>query len=762
MSNIISLLAKSAPALARQGLSRILPTGEERVIRGLRAYGDRFFDPANAQGLTVDPRTGRNIEVGKEIGNMMSRIPNPPNNANVVRNVDDLVNYVQSNPAVMREMRTGGYAGGWYDQAAGGLVFDPSRRYLTRGGAMRAGMDSNQKAGFDLARVEEFPVTPPATRQIAAPVIGQAGGAALGALGGGAGSAAMLSQDGELSGTDLLGVLGGAAAGALAGKGNAARSGAWLQRGVMDRRSLEKVRKLGVAEMPDRGIGQSAAVARDRARALGVPEEKLAKIKDTDSEKTAFTKAYEYALEKYGSMFNKVTGPKLKQAKADMLAKAGSVVVPYSSRLDDSLRLKFGGKVSTDKNFDNVVDDVISLEVSPVFEGMGLRPVRHIKTVKAADDSVRKVPTDQLAKLAKNGEVNKLSEASEDIIHNLSRFVTEEDLADIAARNGAPVFYIIHNLGTRARAAAAKTPLLRMLAAQGPASARNAPVPEVTLGQGALISRQTDDLVKSGLLSEAPKYPDWRNYVEEPLDGLKVGSEKYKAIEKAAKNNPEYKRLVKERSTAISEGALVNTGQMAKNPLKSLEVVQNDIVSFFRNPLSVPNIAEKVWTYFGTVGNPFQKLVSTMDSWMMRAAFGQPKLGTATPGSASNISLEYQLVHEAMNELAKRLKVPPAALQEVIWKNVRIVSEQAGESFKGLGSREWNYPFLSATAKEVPEGMPSFIEMSKSKEFVQSNKNFINNIINAIQENPETAKYVRIVGDDLEFTDEFFKAIQLF
>lgn len=158
--SIVSALLKSAPSLARQGIARVLPTGEERVIRGLRAYGERFFDPANAQGLTVDPRTGRNVVPGQAMGNMMSRIPNPPGNTNVVRNVDDLVNYVQSNPAVMREMRTGGYAGGWFDQAAGGLVFDPSRRYLTRGGAMRAGMKSDQKAGFDLARTEEFPVTP--------------------------------------------------------------------------------------------------------------------------------------------------------------------------------------------------------------------------------------------------------------------------------------------------------------------------------------------------------------------------------------------------------------------------------------------------------------------------------------------------------------------------------------------------------------------------------------------------------------------------
>ena len=66
------------------------------------------------------------------------------------------------------------------------------------------------------------------------PIIGQASGTVLGALGGGTGSAAMLGEDGELSRTDLLGVLGGAALGAAAGRSFGARSASGRSRGMVE------------------------------------------------------------------------------------------------------------------------------------------------------------------------------------------------------------------------------------------------------------------------------------------------------------------------------------------------------------------------------------------------------------------------------------------------------------------------------------------------------------------------------------------------
>lgn len=729
--SVVKFLLNSAPALARQGISRVLPTGEERVIRGLRAYGDRFFDPANAQGLTIDPRTGKDVIPGQVVGNMMSRIPNPPNNANVVRNVDDLVNYVQSNPAVMRELQTGGYAGGWFDPAAGGLVFDPSRRYLTRGGAVRAGTVSGQKAGFDLSNFEEFPVNNQALRQAVGGAgttipagrevdvarrmgIGQAAGSIVGALTGGASAAGAVTEDGNLSATDVLGVLGAGAVGALGGRSagrsiGASAGGAGL-RGVIAPAQLRKMRDLGVREGTEGGINQAGLVAKNRALAIGVPPEKLANIKDGEREVTAFRKAYNAALEHFGGSFGaKTTADLPVMRQAFMEAPKVSAPAPAQIPLDARLRAVFTKK-KTPKNlpedFDNVNNVQSVSEVSPEFAGI-VRPVRHAKNMQ------------ELAKLARKGEVNKLSQAVEDIQSNFLAFVTADDLAQAAARGGNPVFYTLHSLATRARAAALGMPVARLVGVQGPASAMSSPVREVSKTMAAFKLRELEDLIASGR--------------------LKVAS---------------YDDALQKKEQAL--GYLVDTGKTIKDLNRGLDVIEDDIIKFMKDPTSVPGIQEKVWTYLGTTASPFQRVVSTMDSWMMRAGFGNNTLSTADNRT------QYQLMHEALNDLARRMNIAPATLQEIIWKNIRVMAGETGDAFTELFPRKYLYPNVSLTAKSLQPGMPSLTDVAKTERFRSANKNFVSKLIRAIKEDPTVANYIEIVGEDVQFTDEFFKAIDLF
>ena len=713
--SIINLLLKSGSSLAKQGIARVLPTGEERVIRGLRAYGERFFDPANAQGLTVDPRTGQNIVPTEAIGNMMSRIPNPPNNANVVSNVDDLVKYVQSNPAVMRELRTGGYAGGWFDPAAGGLVFDPSRRYLTRGGAMRAGRESGQKAGFDLSTAQEFPVRQVVPRTLPEPIIGQASGSILGALGGGTSSAAALGQDGELSGTDLLGVLGGAAAGALAGRAYGGRAASDRARGMIAPAQLRKMRELGVQESAEGGIQQAGLVAKNRARSIGVPEEMLSDIKDGEREVTAFRKAYDAAYKHLGGAFGARTKkelPALQEAvrTAPKAAAPPAAGVPLANRLVSTFTKAKRPKNATD-TYDSIADVEITSQVSEPFQGL-LTPVRHAANHK------------DLAKLARSGQVNRLAEAVEDIQNNFASLVTVDDIAAIQARNGSPVFYILHNLATRARAAALGMPVTRLLGAQGAASAMAGPITEVQRALAATKLKQLDKL--------------------KDLGSLRYASSDFSEAGKQA------------RKAGVQAGDLIGTGKQVRAPLKAMETIEDDVIKFMKDPTSVPGIREKVWTYLGTIGSPYQKVVSTMDSWMMRAGFGNDKLSTA-----SN-TLEYQLMHEALNDLAARYGVPPAALQEVIWKNIRVLRGETGDAFTELFPKRFMYPNVSTSAKSMQPNMPSVIDVAKSPESRKANKQFVSKLIRTIKEDPSIANYIEIVGEDIEFTDEFFKAINLF
>lgn len=551
-------------------------------------------------------------------------------------------------------------------------------------------------------------------RIVGSPIIGQASGTVLGGLGGGTGSAAMLGEDGELSGTDLLGVLGATAAGAAAGRGYGGRSASWRQRGVIAKPQLRQMRELGVRESAEGGIEQAGLVAKNRARAIGVPEEMLSNIKDGEREVTAFRKAYEAAYKHLGAAFGAATRKELPALQdAIKTAPKATVPAPTGTPLAADLTTKFAKPVpkNAPDTFDSIADVEKVSTVSKPFEGV-LSPVRHATN-----------PT-ELAGLARSGQVNRLTQAVEDIQNNFAKLVTVEDIADIKARNGSPVFYILHNLATRARSGAMGMPVTRLLGVQGPASAMADPVTEVQRAMAALKLGQLDKLQKSGK--------------------LKYASTDFSEANKAT------------RSAGLKAGELVNTGAQVRGPLRSLETIEDDIIKFMKDPTSVPGIQEKVWTYLGTVNSPFQKIVSTMDSWMMRAGFGNDKLSTAKN------TLEYQLMHEALNDLAARYGVPPAALQEVIWKNIRVLRGETGGAFTELFPKRMMYPNVPAEAKTMQAGMPSLMDVAKSPATRKANKQFVSKLIKSIKEDPSIANYIEIVGEDIEFTDEFFKAINLF
>lgn len=187
-----------------QAISRVLPTPKERILQQLEESAPQFFSPERAQGATFDPRRARFLEAGVDRGQMMSPIKNMPEN--VVRNPQELLNFAQR-PDVMPTLQRGGYMGSWFDPEVGGLVVDPSRRFATRTGALIQGIRSEQKAGFDLGRMEEFPVS---KGELARQVSFLAPGAALGGVSGYAA--------GEETGVNpLLAGLAGAALGAAGG-----------------------------------------------------------------------------------------------------------------------------------------------------------------------------------------------------------------------------------------------------------------------------------------------------------------------------------------------------------------------------------------------------------------------------------------------------------------------------------------------------------------------------------------------------------------
>jgi len=236
-----------------QAVSRVLPTNKERVLQQLEESAPAFFAPERAAGATFNPRAGSFLEAGTDRGFMMGSVLNTPQN--LVRTPEELLTFAQR-PDIMPRLQRGEYLGTWFDPQRGGLVADPSRRFATRLGALGQGLRTQQKAGFDLGKIEEFPVTPAAFGQAASPVVGSLVGAGTGAT---------MAAENEQN--PFLGALLGAAGGAVAGRALARPlfGAAQMRRGAIDPNLVTAglagvgaaTRASGAANMPLRSLLQN-------------------------------------------------------------------------------------------------------------------------------------------------------------------------------------------------------------------------------------------------------------------------------------------------------------------------------------------------------------------------------------------------------------------------------------------------------------------------------------------------------------------------
>ena len=742
--NLQQLLSLGKAAYkGEQTLARLIPAAKSRVLQTLEQQGAQLFNPENAMGATLNPRTGKLLEAGKDTGNMMATIPNPVDNSHVVRNLDELLSYAKK-PEVMKDLQSGAYLGTWRDPDLGGLVVDPSRRYLSRTSAMIEGAKTNQKAGFDLGAINEFPLN---TAQATSALRKTANtGLALGGLGTAALAADYL-PDQELSGAGKAGLAAGlTGAGILAGAALKAKglpsnvlpeAGYALGRILGPKKAVLMPKQINDLKAAGVQVGKEGelpgVVAKNRARAVGVPEESLANIADDADELTAFEQGYKATFDHVGKMFNAVDNAD-EAAAATIAAAKNTQAVGIAPELRSAVENAFVTVKPRSKPF--VAEAPYAID-SRLVE-TGVMPVRHISDPNS------------ISKLVNAGEGAKIADVIDDTMLNMSKFLPEADIAAARARGGTPIFYTLHSLSTRARAAIQNMPLFRLVGAQGPASAAAGPITENILGQSAANWAGTEALIKSGALKPV------RDFVK--TDGLKG-----EALAAAKASN-------KARTAEVEAGGLINPASAptskAGRPAVALGKIEDDIVKFMKNPASVPGILEKVWTYMGSTVTPNQNIAAVMDSWMMRAAFGNPVkivkgkeklLGTVTDPMA------YRVVHKSLTELAKHYGISPAAIQEIIWKNIRIATKSANEDafLPDLRAREFMYPNLSATAKQIPAGAKSVAELAKTPEMQKANTAFMDKVLAAIKTNPEIAKYVEIVGQDIQFTDEFFKDLNL-
>jgi hypothetical protein len=592
---------------------------------------------------------------------MMSPIRNI--DENLVRNPQELLNFAQR-PEVMPQLQRGAYLGSWFDADRGGLVVDPSRRFATRTGSLIQGLRSDQKAGFDLRRMEEFPVSRGALAQQLGTV------APMAAIGGISGAAA-----GEEAGVNpLLAGLAGTALGAAGGSAAArfARTASIrARRGVLDLGTRQRLEAAGVPV-----VAREAGVAvKEFLKSSGVDDAAIQAIPDNANEGDAWRSAYKILLEKNEKAFGGLS-KEVKEARKVELA--GRIVDDFDPASDEVGQIVSRGSGVPFKTAENKM-----LDLSPELKAVGVRKVRHVGSGSSGKGM------DPLESLDRLPEPQR-REAAVDILHNLERFVDDGSVAAAKARGGNSIFYTTMMAQRRAMAANLNEPVLLNAIRAGIASHKSSPMKETAKVAASVASR----------------------------------------------------------ATGKSAGKMIDDINVA------VDRVVDDMVGFLTNPRSLYGGQDKVLNYLATQIGAMQRVTSVIDSWMVRAAMGNKTLATTgNPGG-------YGIVDQAVSTLAAKYGVSPATMQEIIWNNVRIAAGESGsKAFAGLGSRAVKFPDIPMT-EVVPSGSKSLDDYAKNPKNVELVGKFKTRLVEAVEQNPELAKYFELSGEDINFTDDFFRVLQ--
>jgi hypothetical protein len=158
---------------------RVKPSNEEDIVRAILAQ--RSAMESSPLGFTMDPRTGRMLNVGNDVGYSMATVPeNPALNRSMTGKLtvdaagnetipidEAALESLIRNPYYMDELTTGANFGGWFDKSTGEFVLDPSRRFLNKDRSIVLGSQAGQKAGFDLGAIDEYKLTPEVVQEAA-------------------------------------------------------------------------------------------------------------------------------------------------------------------------------------------------------------------------------------------------------------------------------------------------------------------------------------------------------------------------------------------------------------------------------------------------------------------------------------------------------------------------------------------------------------------------------------------------------------------
>ena len=722
MSILRGLLGLGA-GYGRQAISRILPASEERILGNLRAGAPEMLRRAAQKdtGFTFDPRRNAFLEPGKQQGSMMGSMRNLPGEtsaAGTVSTVDELL-AAASKPEVMSRLRRGQYVGGW-NPAGEGVGLDPSRRFLTRYGAIRSGQKTDQIGGFDLLSQRGYGVNP-RERVRALMTLGLGTGVGGAVTLPAAASFTNLDEDflaglrGDTEGKQGLAVslgagargiaqspllLGSVAIPAAAGAFRAARNpfvrefageiGQQLKKDL-DPRTPKKayMRPDILSALEEAGVPRTAATAQEASASLlrrsGFTEKEIDDLGlenlTPDEARGVAYRTMAGRAEKYYAEAGTRRGEILAGLKARV-----TTLDPNDIAAANTIAQKAASKPLS-KGKTALTEVPLS---APTLTAYGVRPVRHVATSLSAAGG-KPDPTLSLARLTPA----QAAESMEDIIYNLERFIDPESLE--AARNigAGGWFYPTMYAQRMYMSALMKEPGLLNAIKAGIASHKSSPLKETQkIGQAAQVRA-----------------------------GTMVG------------------------------------GKMINDINAAVDQVVADMVSVLRDPRTLKGAQDKVLNYFGTQFGPFQNRSSVVDSWMIRAAFGNPKQLVKVKNKktgefetkkkaldTTGSPLGYGMIDDAVAHLAQKYGIDVPVAQEIIWRNVRMAAE------RGTSSRTF--------ANLDDDSFAAALRAAEDPTNVQISDLFQTSLLRAVQQEPDLAKYFTIEGDDLMFTDEFFKVLK--
>lgn len=674
--NLFSVLKKKNPLLS-----------ENDILDQIAKFGAELFSPARAEGATLDLGKGQFLTPGQDRGFAMATIPNPVDKSNVVKNIQDLIEYAKK-PNVMGRLKEGDKLGTWNSEDMGGLVVDPIATHRTKLGSLLSGKSTDQLGGFNLKKGEVYDVNNANINKERAKWIAGIAGTIV--------AANAVNPQEQAQGANLPAEL----------------LGAFVEKGV---------KKSALTDT----IGEFGSMIKNTLKQINPKifnDLTLSHINDNDTQQVAARKAYEVLL------------PSMKG---------------YTEQPTEALVKNVNKNIKVKKPVVNIIDDVEDVLSRNNITATDKKYNVSGKTITTTDDYKKlglkkpKLNPQELNSAIKKGDIAAVQKDIPIYIHNLEKFVNFDDVKNIIDNfNGESPFYVLKNFRDMFTAGTTETPNLLNELSTALGSSASPPLQELNKGSAINVFSGIKDVL-SPTDARVMTAADWFRINKDAINP--VTNEKYTAPQLNALRDKQLKEGLVLKN--IPDTNMIPTGEV-NIPYNARQNVIKDPTLLLNNPTAdvkkggIAGVKDKIDSYNLSGSNPLNRESrSVIDSWMVRAMFGNSNLSTLSDREA------YDLADSVVSHLADKYGISKNAMQDIIWHNARIsAGEGKGVAFTGLENANLLSPF---TNQNTMDETLDIRNLSRQPSVENENATFINNLLTALDKNPALADKLEISGGDI-------------